>query len=124
MAILATVKCMGKGTYFSGQIHHNEIYLIQYCHLPPTKGGVYCGPETLLDNETILHNVWKNLAIQNLGTITPLQLHKHVNNVIFSCIGSVREVYVIRQPLFGLKIWAVPAKCQEPVIAQRTEEEA
>jgi hypothetical protein len=37
VASLTITKCMGKGPYFAGRIHHNEIYLIQYHCLPPTK---------------------------------------------------------------------------------------
>ena len=86
VASLAIAKRMGKGPYFAGRIRHNEIYLIQYRRLPPTKRGAHRGPETLLDNETVLHNVRRYLAMQNLGAITPLQLRKHVNNVILPAL--------------------------------------
>jgi hypothetical protein len=85
-ASLAVARRMGKGSYFARQTHHNEIYLLRHRHLPPTKAGAHCGPETLLDNETVLHNVRRYLAAQNLGAITPLQLRTHVNDVILPAL--------------------------------------
>lgn len=87
VASLAVARCMGKGPYFARRIRQNEIYLLWSQHLPPTKGGTHHGPETLLDNETVLHNVQHYLAMQNVGTITPRQLCTHVNNVILPALN-------------------------------------
>ena len=109
MASLTTAKHMGKRAYFAHQIHHNEIYLIQHCHLPPTEGGAYCGPETLLDKQTVLHNVQQYLAMQNLGTIMPLRLHKHVNDVIFPALDlSGKNASICNW--MAINWWALPAK--------------
>ena len=81
-ASIAAVKFMDKGTYFAHSIHHNEIYLMQHQCLPPSKRGAHHGPETLLDNKTVLHNVRQHLAMCNLDAITPLHLHQHFNDVI------------------------------------------
>jgi hypothetical protein len=64
---------MGKenGAYFACQIHHHKNYLLHHHHLLLTKTGAKHGQYTLLDNKSVLHNVQKYLAAQNLGTITP-----------------------------------------------------
>lgn len=77
---------MGKGHYFARQIRENEAYLLRHHHLPPSKGGTQHGQYTLLDNEDVLHAVRRYLAAQNLGTISPTELCRHVNNVILPAL--------------------------------------
>ena len=48
--------------------------------------GQWHGQYTLLDNETVLLGVQQYLAAQSLGSITPHQLCKHVNEVILPAI--------------------------------------
>jgi hypothetical protein len=87
-ASLAIAKRMGKadGVYFARQIRHNEIYLLRYGRLPPTKRGLKHGQYTLLDNESVLHSVRRYLAAQNLEPLPP------VNSVATSTRLSSRSL--------------------------------
>jgi hypothetical protein len=85
-ASLAIARRMGKGGYFARQIRRNERYLLQHQRLPPSKAGAYHGQYTLLDNENVLHAVRRYLAAQDLGTITPHQLCRNVNDVILPAL--------------------------------------
>ena len=85
-ASIAIARWMGKGGYFARQIRQNERYLLQHQRLPPSKAGAYHGQYTLLDNENVLHAVRRYLAAQDLGTITPHQLCRNVNDVILPAL--------------------------------------
>ena len=85
-ASIAIARRMGKGGYFARQIRQNERYLLQHQRLPPSKAGAYHGQYTLLDNENVLHAVRRYLAAQDLGTITPHQLCRNVNDVILPAL--------------------------------------
>ena len=78
---------MGKGSYFARQIRHNTIYLMQHQHLPPPRIYARNGYLTLLDNESILHDVRAYLAVQSLGTVSPRTLCHHVNDIILPALG-------------------------------------
>lgn len=78
---------MGRGPYFACQIRHNELYLLRHHQLPPPKDFTQHGHQSLLDNETVLHDVCTYLTSQALGTVTPLVFCQHVNNVILPAIG-------------------------------------
>ena len=86
-ASLAIARRMGKGPYFARQIRQNEAYLVQHHRLPPSKAGACHGQYTLLDNENVLHAVRRYLAAQNLGSITPQLLCRHVNEVILPTLN-------------------------------------
>ena len=79
---------MGKenGAYFARWIHHHKTYLLRHHHLLLTKKGTKHGQYTLLDNESVLHSVQRYLAAQNLGTITPQELCRHINQVIIPAL--------------------------------------
>ena len=81
-ASLAIAQCMGKGPYFTQQICNNEKCFVHHHHLPLPKARKSGGPESLLENEDVLHAVQVYLATQKLGSITPLLLCKHINSVI------------------------------------------
>jgi hypothetical protein len=40
-----------------------------------------------MDNEAVVHNVWRYLAMQKLGTITPSAMCCHINEVIAPTLG-------------------------------------
>jgi hypothetical protein len=93
---LAIARRMGKGKKgtevqeggrFARQIHRNELYLLQHHCLPLSKQSNHHGQYTLLDNEAVVHNVWRYLAMQKLGTITPSAMCCHVNEVIAPTLG-------------------------------------
>lgn len=86
-ASIAIARRMGKGPYFARQIRHNELYLLRHRQLPPPKSFVRHGHHTLLDNETVLHNVRMYLASQALGTVTPRIFCRHTNEVILPTLG-------------------------------------
>lgn len=86
-ASLAIAHRMGKGPYFARQIRHNELYLLQHRQLPPPKSYTRHGHHTLLDNESVLHNVRIYLASQGLGTVTPRDFCHHVNTVLLPALG-------------------------------------
>ena len=86
-ASIAIANRMGRGPYFACQIRHMELYLSRHHHLPPSGDFARRGHHTLLDNETILHDVHAYLAAQALGTITPLKFRQHVNDVILPALG-------------------------------------
>lgn len=93
-ASVAIARRVGKGPYFARQIRHNELYLRRYHRLPPPKRFARHGHHTLLDNESILHDVRAYLAAQALGTITPRALCKQVNEVILPTLqihGTISE---------------------------------
>ena len=106
-ASLAIARRMGKGkanrAYFARQICQNESYLLQHRRLPPTKKGAWNGQYTLLDNETVLQGVQVYLAAQNLGTIAPLELCRHVNEVILPALDLAEKmpVFLIAQLFLG-----------------------
>lgn len=77
---------MGKGPYFARQIREHERYLLRHQRLPPSKSGARHGQFTLLDNEGVVHAVRRYLAAQALGSITPHQLCRHVNEVIIPAL--------------------------------------
>ena len=81
-ASLAIARHVGKDQYHARQIHANEKYLLKHGRLPPSKRELHRRQHTLLDNPTILLGVCKYLAAQGLGTITPRELCKHVNEAI------------------------------------------
>ena len=87
---LAIARCMGKekvnGKYFSHQIRQPEVYLLAHGRLPPSKVYTQHGQYTLLDNEAVLHGVCQYLAAQNLSSITPYLLCRHVNKVIIPAL--------------------------------------
>jgi hypothetical protein len=85
-ASIAVASRMGKGSYFARQIRHNTLYLQQYHHLPPPKVYARNGYRTLLNNESILHDVRAYLAAQSLGAVSPRALCHYVNNVILPAL--------------------------------------
>ena len=91
-ASLAIARQMGKGPYFARQIRQNELYLLKNQHLPPHKSFAQHGHHTLLDNETILHDVHIYFASQALGTVSPQILCQHVNNIILPALGIKRMI--------------------------------
>ena len=86
-ASMAITCRMGKGPYFACQIQYIELYLLKHCHLPPRKIHSREGHQSLLNNESVLQNVWVYLATQVLGGITPWTLCQHVNNVLLPALG-------------------------------------
>ena len=84
---IAIARRMGKGPYFARQICQNELYLKTHHYLPPPKRFSRHGHHTLLDNESVLHDVRAYLAAQALGTVTPRTLRKHVNEIILPTLG-------------------------------------
>jgi len=86
-ASLAIAHQVGKDQYHARQIRTNEKYLLKHGRLPPTKREQLHGQHTLLDNQAILLGVRKYLAAQGLGTITPCELCRHVNEVICLTLG-------------------------------------
>jgi len=86
-ASIAIARRMGKGPYFTCQIHHNELFLLKNCQLPPPKAFIRHGYRMLLDNEVILHNVRTYLALQSLGSVCPQTFCQHVNTVILPALG-------------------------------------
>jgi hypothetical protein len=54
--------------------------------LPPPKAYTFHGYRTLLNNESILHDVHAYLVAQSLGTVSPRALCLHVNNVILPAL--------------------------------------
>lgn len=86
---LAVARQLGKSlVYFPRQVKYHEKYLLRHHHLPPlTKNGDLHGQYTLLDNETVIHNVRAYLASQDLGTISPQNLCRHLNEVIAPTLG-------------------------------------
>jgi len=90
-ASLAIARCMGKGIYFAHQIREKEAYLLRHHHLPPSKVDAHHGQYTLLDNEAVFHAVQRYLAAQNLGTITPHLLCRHVNDVILLALEMTKK---------------------------------
>jgi hypothetical protein len=78
---------MGKGPYFARQIRYTEIYIKQYHQLPPPKTFTQHGHHTLLDNESVLHNVRTYLASQALGSVSPRTFCQHVNEVVLPALG-------------------------------------
>ena len=86
-ASIAAARWMGKGPYFACQIRHNEHYLLKHCQLLPPKSFTWHGHHTLLDNESILHDVQTYLVSQTLGTVTPWTFCQHINKVILPALG-------------------------------------
>src|SRR5712671_4218368 len=77
---------MGKGPYFACQIRYNKLYLLKHRHLPPHKVYSREGHHSLLDNESVLHDVRIYLAAQDLGTVTPRTLCQRLNDVILPAL--------------------------------------
>jgi hypothetical protein len=86
-ASMAIARRMGKGPYFARQIRYNELYLMKHRHLPPRKVYSREGHHSLLDNESVLHDVRVYLAAQDLGSVTPWMLCQHVNKVLLPALG-------------------------------------
>jgi hypothetical protein len=86
-ASMAIARRMGKGPYFARQIRYSELYLLRHHHLPPRKVYSREGHHSLLDNESVLHDVRIYLATQILGAVTPRTLCQHVNDVILPALG-------------------------------------
>ncbi|KAF8260015.1 hypothetical protein EI94DRAFT_1812281 [Lactarius quietus] len=59
----------------------------EHQRLPPSKAGACHGQFTLLDNENVCLTVRWYLAAEDLGTITPDDLHRHVNGMILPALG-------------------------------------
>jgi hypothetical protein len=91
-ASITIARHMGKGPYFARQICHDELYLRQHNHIPPPKRLAQDGHHTLLDNESVLHNVCAYLAAQSLGTVTPRAFFQHVNGVILPTLRIDRMI--------------------------------
>jgi len=91
-ASIAIASQMGKGSYFAHQICHNTLYLQQYHHFPPPKVYAQNGYRTLLNNESILHDVCAYLAAQSLGDVSPCTLCHHVNDIILPALGINRKI--------------------------------
>jgi hypothetical protein len=53
----------------------------------PTKSGAQNSQYTLLNNKMVLHGVQQYLAAQGLGSIIPLQLCRHVNEVMIPMVN-------------------------------------
>ncbi len=85
-ASIAIASWMGKGAYFAHQIRHQTLYLKQHQHLPPPKSYTWGGYRTLLDNESVLHDVRVYLAAQSLGTVSPHALCHYVNDIILPAL--------------------------------------
>ncbi|EGO18931.1 hypothetical protein SERLADRAFT_443479 [Serpula lacrymans var. lacrymans S7.9] len=81
-ASLAIAYRMGKGPYFARQIRENARYLLRHQRLPLSLRSAQNGQYMLLDDENVLQVVRSYLAAQAIGTITPFELCRHVNNVI------------------------------------------
>ena len=97
-ASLAIARHMGKGkigkkkgTHFARQIRRHEVYLLKHQRLPPTKAGAKHRQYTLLDHEAVLHGVRRYLAAQNLGTVTPKLLCRHVNKIILPALDMTQK---------------------------------
>jgi hypothetical protein len=86
-ASMAIACRMGKGPYFARRIRFNELYLLKHRHLPHYKVHSKEGHHSLLNNESVLHNVRVYLATQVLGSVTPRTLCQHVNNVLLPALG-------------------------------------
>jgi hypothetical protein len=93
-ASMAIAQCMGKGPYFACQIRHSEVYLKKYHQLPLLKIFMQHRHHTLLDNESILHDVRTYLASQALGSVSPWTFCQHINEVILPALsieGAISE---------------------------------
>ena len=86
-ASIAIAHRMGKGPYFARQIRYHELYLLKNHHLPPRRVHSREGHHSLLDNESVLHDVRVYLATHALGSITPRALCQHVNGVLLPALG-------------------------------------
>jgi hypothetical protein len=85
-ASIAVARRMGKGPYFARQIRHNELHLLRHRQLPPPKSYSKHGHHTLLDNESVLHDVRVYLATQDLGSVNPRTLCRHINDIILPAL--------------------------------------
>jgi hypothetical protein len=86
-ASIAIAHRMGKGPYFARQIRHTELYLLKHRHLSPQKSHSREGHHSLLDNESVLHDVCVYLASRDLGSITPRTFCQHINDIILPALG-------------------------------------
>jgi len=86
-ASTAIAHWMGKGPYFACKIQYTELYLLKHRHLPPHKVHARKGHHSLLDNESVLHNVHVYLTTCVLGSVTPHALCQHVNGVMLPALG-------------------------------------
>jgi hypothetical protein len=96
-ASLAIARRMGKGVYFARQIRQNEEYLAKHGRLCPSKESAQHGQYTLLDNESVVHGVRRYLAAQNLGSITPHLICRHVNKVIIPALDLTMKKATISE---------------------------
>src|SRR5216683_4460048 len=78
-ASTAIVSQMGKGAYFACQIQHHALYLKRHQHLPPSKSYTQSSYQMLLNNESVLHDVYIYLTAQSLSTVSLHALCLHVN---------------------------------------------
>jgi len=78
-ASTAIVSWMGKGAYFAHQIQHHALYLKRHQHLPPSKSYTQSSYQMLLNNESVLHDVYIYLTAQSLSTVSLHALCLHVN---------------------------------------------
>lgn len=104
---------MGRGPYYAHQIRYTELYLLKHRHLPPRKVHSREGHHSLLDNESVLHDVRVYLASCDLGSITPQTLCKHVNDVLLPALGmqgSISEATAQRWLKFRLGYQCKEAK--------------
>jgi len=78
---------MGQNAYVTcaGSSWHLPYLLKNWC-LSLSKAYVQGRHHSLLDNEAILHDMRVYLATQNLGTVTPRALCKHINDVILPAL--------------------------------------
>lgn len=90
-ASLAIAARMGKGPYFARQIRYNEAFLLKHQCLPPSSENQRNLRDTLLNNEDVVLAVRRYLAAQNLGTITPFELCRHVNEIIIPTLGAATK---------------------------------
>ncbi|KIY43213.1 hypothetical protein FISHEDRAFT_62857 [Fistulina hepatica ATCC 64428] len=88
---------IGKGPYFARQIRKNARLLIERGYLPMSKVERRKGYHTLIDNENVHHGVHVYLAAQNLGTISPHELYKHLQTVLLPALGYTGQDTEISQ---------------------------
>lgn len=86
-ASLKVARRMGKGPYFARQIRENEWHLLKHVYLPISKTEKQNGHHTLLDNEQVRIGVRRYLAAQDLGTISPQDMVKHLRSILFPALG-------------------------------------
>ena len=86
-ASLKVARRMGKGPYFARQIRQNEWHILKHGYLPLSKSQKQSGHHTLMDNEQVVIGVCRYLAAQDLGTISPQAMVKHLRDVLLPALG-------------------------------------